>query len=192
MAPPLTQPIAPPFALPLGAAGGGGGGGAERANAADALGGPSSAIAKRPLANGMVKGRRACVECHRAKSACEGGCEAAPCVRCVRLGKRCVTAERKVRRRRPATTTATAAAAAATPTAAAAAASAAAAGPPLVCAMPSSRGSSPTIDLPAADPEALFDWSTSEAMSANELMSAVSHLIAELPAGEMWELPSEM
>ena len=39
--------------------------------------------------------KRACVECHKAKSACEGD----PCTRCVRLGKHCVTEERKRRRR---------------------------------------------------------------------------------------------
>ena len=43
--------------------------------------------------------KRACVECHRAKSACEGD-PTRPCCRCVRLGKACVTEERKKRRRR--------------------------------------------------------------------------------------------
>ena len=38
----------------------------------------------------------ACVECHRAKAACEGD----PCVRCIRLGKTCVTLARLPRRRR--------------------------------------------------------------------------------------------
>ena len=37
---------------------------------------------------------RACVECRRAKAACQGD----PCARCLRLGKQCVTEERKRRR----------------------------------------------------------------------------------------------
>jgi hypothetical protein len=41
--------------------------------------------------------KRACVECHKAKSACEGD----PCTRCRRLGKFCVTDERRKRRRPP-------------------------------------------------------------------------------------------
>jgi len=44
----------------------------------------------------------ACVECRRAKAACEGN----PCQRCVRLGKECVREERKRRRRNFAATAA--------------------------------------------------------------------------------------
>lgn len=40
--------------------------------------------------------RRACSECHKAKSACEGE----PCTRCTRLGRNCITLQRKQRRRR--------------------------------------------------------------------------------------------
>ena len=49
--------------------------------------------------------KRACTECHRAKAACSGSpSESDPCTRCVRLGKTCVTDERKKRRRRGAPT----------------------------------------------------------------------------------------
>ena len=65
--------------------------------------------------------KRACVECHLAKSACEGD----PCTRCKRLGKTCVTEPRKKRRRpgsdaaaAPTAATLTAAAHAVAPTAA--------------------------------------------------------------------------
>mmetsp|Transcript_32567 Transcript_32567/g.107694 ORF Transcript_32567/g.107694 Transcript_32567/m.107694 type:complete len:592 (-) Transcript_32567:240-2015(-) len=53
--------------------------------AAASASGPRSAMKK-----------KACVECHRAKAACEGD----PCVRCIRLGKTCVTLARLPRRRR--------------------------------------------------------------------------------------------
>ena len=44
---------------------------------------------------GSAARRQACVECHRAKSACQGY----PCSRCVRLGKQCVMREKRKRRR---------------------------------------------------------------------------------------------
>ena len=52
-----------------------------------------SAAADVPVSDPPPKRRKACVECHKAKAACEGD----PCTRCVRLGRKCVTVERKKR-----------------------------------------------------------------------------------------------
>lgn len=45
--------------------------------------------------SGTASRRQACVECHRAKAACVGY----PCSRCVRLGRECITREKRKRRR---------------------------------------------------------------------------------------------
>ena len=63
----------------------------------DSSGEPSTPLtADAAGAAGVPKRRRACMECHKAKAACEGD----PCHRCVRLGKVCVSQERPIRRRR--------------------------------------------------------------------------------------------
>ena len=67
----------------------GGFGGDAFAHAGDSQGGGGGG-------DGKAK-KWACSECHKAKTACEGG---NPCRRCVRLGKTCVSADRPIRRRR--------------------------------------------------------------------------------------------
>ena len=52
-----------------------------------------SAAPDPPASDPPPKRRKACVECHKANAACEGD----PCTRCVRLGKKCITVERKKR-----------------------------------------------------------------------------------------------
>lgn len=61
---------------------------------------PAAAEASPSDSKPVRTGKRACFECHRAKAACEGGCEGEPCNRCVRLGKQCIPHERKKRGRR--------------------------------------------------------------------------------------------
>ena len=50
-----------------------------------------------PNANADKTKKWACQECHKAKTACEGG---NPCRRCQRLGKTCIAQDRPMRRRR--------------------------------------------------------------------------------------------
>lgn len=76
--------------------------GDDLASADGASLGTTLAVISLPLAQAAACGprsaqkKRACTECHRSKAACEGD----PCVRCIRLGKSCVTIERRPRRRR--------------------------------------------------------------------------------------------